>query len=268
MIFGCARRVLHRSLVLGCTNTIAPHAAQPRSVCAPNTMIPTSEHSQDIYTWITHGKGILGSQGDYNAKHRRLCAPPFRNNTLLKRFSSVITERASTISDALAQAAVEHQREGSQLCVDVSLHTQRLTLDVVGMTAFSHDFQQVEQTRKDFAEVGTTKESVQDKLLWAVNTFGEVLASVFITPLPLLKVLDKLGFQELKKLTQAVDIMRDSMLDVIAVRRVALCVVLCAGTVGQAAPTPSAADRSQECRNGGRCSGRGSRALMTCWARC
>lgn len=25
-------------------------------------------------------------------------------------------------------------------------------------------------------------------MLWAVNTFGEVLAQVFITPLPLLKV--------------------------------------------------------------------------------
>lgn len=29
---------------------------------------------------------------------------------------------------------------------------------------------------------------LHDRVLWAVNTFGEVLAQVFITPLPVLKV--------------------------------------------------------------------------------
>lgn len=60
--------------------------------------------------------------------------------------------------------------------------------------------------------------SQQDRLLWAVNTFGEVLADVFITPLPLLKVMEKLGFTELKRLSEASAVMRESMLDVIAVR--------------------------------------------------
>lgn len=42
---------------------------------------------------MTHEKGILGSQGDYNAKHRRLCAPPFRNKQQLQRFADVVVQR-------------------------------------------------------------------------------------------------------------------------------------------------------------------------------
>ena len=35
--------------------------------CAPCADLP------DIYSWVTHGKGLLGSQGDYNRRHRKLC---------------------------------------------------------------------------------------------------------------------------------------------------------------------------------------------------
>ena len=98
---------------------------------------------QDIYTWVTNGQGILGSQGDYNAKHRRLCSPMFRTPKLLKKFSHVITERSVEIADALSEAAAAW----GGLKTDVSLQTQRLTLDIVGLTAFSHNFQQVRSTR-------------------------------------------------------------------------------------------------------------------------
>lgn len=47
----------------------------------------------DIYKWVTHEKGILGSQDDYNARHRRLCQPPFRSKAVLQRFSGVISDR-------------------------------------------------------------------------------------------------------------------------------------------------------------------------------
>lgn len=60
------------------------------------------------------------------------------------------------------------------------------------------------------------------RLLWAVNTFGEVLAQVFITPLPLLRAAERLGFPQLALLQRSVDTMRASMLDVIAQRRAAL----------------------------------------------
>lgn len=94
---------------------------------------------QDIYSWVTHGQGILGSQGEYNAKHRRLCSPMFRTPKLLKKFSHIITERSNEIAGALTEAAAAR----GSLDMDISLHTQRLTLDIVGLTAFSHNFEQV-----------------------------------------------------------------------------------------------------------------------------
>lgn len=48
---------------------------------------------QDIYKYVTHEKGILGSQGDYNARHRRLCQPPFRSKTQLEKFAKVVVQR-------------------------------------------------------------------------------------------------------------------------------------------------------------------------------
>ena len=37
---------------------------------------------------------------------------------------------------------------GSARATDVALQTQRLTLDIVGLVAFSHDFRQAELTRR------------------------------------------------------------------------------------------------------------------------
>jgi hypothetical protein len=51
------------------------------------------KHTQDIYKYVTHEKGILGSQGDYNVRHRRLCQPPFRNKAQLERFADVVVQR-------------------------------------------------------------------------------------------------------------------------------------------------------------------------------
>jgi hypothetical protein len=48
---------------------------------------------QDIYKYVTHEKGLLGSQGEYNARHRRLCQPPFRNRAQLERFADVVVQR-------------------------------------------------------------------------------------------------------------------------------------------------------------------------------
>jgi hypothetical protein len=75
---------------------------------------------------------------------------------------------------------------------------------------------QVEQTQMELQDPNA--QSKEDKILWAVNTFGETLASVFITPLPILKFLDKLGFKELRMLSKSVSIMRESMLKMIYVR--------------------------------------------------
>lgn len=176
-------------------------------MCSTNVRNYQRRYLPDIYKWVTHEKGILGSQDDYNARHRRLCQPPFRSKAFLQKFSAVISSRALELVDTW-QTAGAH-------VTDVALQTQRLTLDVVGLTAFSHDFGQTAQISR---EHGRQAEK-EDSLLWAVNTFGRILAQVFITPLPMLKFMERLGDPRLKTLTKAVNTMRDSMLEVIQGRR-------------------------------------------------
>ena len=53
----------------------------------------TCARPQDIYKFVTHEKGILGSQGEYNRRHRKLCQPPFRSPQLLQEFASVVVHR-------------------------------------------------------------------------------------------------------------------------------------------------------------------------------
>lgn len=69
----------------------APHrplrAIPPVGRPCPPAVLP------DVYTYVTHGRGILGSSGAYNKRHRRLCGPPFRSPALLRRFGDVVVER-------------------------------------------------------------------------------------------------------------------------------------------------------------------------------
>jgi hypothetical protein len=102
---------------------------------------------QDIYKFATHEKGILGSQGEYNKRHRRMCQPPFRNPNLLRDFSDIVVDRAVDAAFCLQSAAERAEAAGGPLTTDISVHTQRLTLDIVGLTAFSHDFRQVRHPR-------------------------------------------------------------------------------------------------------------------------
>ncbi|KAG2435417.1 hypothetical protein HYH02_011918 [Chlamydomonas schloesseri] len=194
-------------------------------VCATNVRNYNRRYLPDIYTYVTHGKGILGSQGEYNARHRRLCSGPFRNKWQLQRFSSVVVERSKQLVDIFTAAAAA--QPGGAFATDVAVQAQRLTLDVVGLVAFSHDFACVEQVRRDLAGAapgagGRSAAVLQDRVLWAVNTFGEVLAQVFITPLPLLQAMERLGLPHLRQLGEAVGVMRAAMLDVIAERRATL----------------------------------------------
>lgn len=71
-----------------------------------------------------------------------MCQPPFANTNLLRGFFDTIVSRSREAADCLHQAAQSSGKPGG-LLLDVSVQTQRLTLDVVGLTAFSHDFRQV-----------------------------------------------------------------------------------------------------------------------------
>ena len=50
---------------------------------------------------------------------------------------------------------------GSALKTDMALQTQRLTLDIVGLVAFSHDFRQAELTRRRAPQAALCRLQVQ-----------------------------------------------------------------------------------------------------------
>ncbi|GLC47259.1 hypothetical protein PLESTB_001835900 [Pleodorina starrii] len=223
----------------------SPEAVQ--HVCATAVRNYGRRYLPDIYNYVTHGKGILGSQDEYNARHRRLCSGPFRNRAQLQRFSTVVVERSHQLADIWMEAveaagarsspspsvsspspsvspspSPSVSSGGGCLVTDVAVHSQRLTLDIVGLVAFSHDFRQVEQVSRDLGGSAADPRLLPDRVLWAVNTFGQVLADIFITPLPLLRLLDALGLPHLRRLDEAVGVMRAAMLEVIQERRTAL----------------------------------------------
>jgi cytochrome P450 len=89
-------------------------------------------------------KVLVFKQGKYNARHRKLCQPAFHNLEILERFAETISLRTLKLVDIWREPAGQY---GGFTC-DIALQTQRLTLDVIGLTSFSHDFEQVEQIRR------------------------------------------------------------------------------------------------------------------------
>lgn len=102
---------------------------------------------------------------------------------------------------------------------DISNQTQRLALDIIGDMAFSHDFRETERIERDLKGLANDKSLETDRLLHAVNVFGDILGEVFITPLRILQFLDKLGYRKLQHLHGAIDTIKESMLKIIADRR-------------------------------------------------
>ncbi len=62
-------------------------------ICATHTRNYAERYLPDIYKYITHEKGILGSSGEYNRRHRKLVHPPFRARDSLAKFGDVAVDR-------------------------------------------------------------------------------------------------------------------------------------------------------------------------------
>eukprot|EP00803_Ostreobium_quekettii_P009904 evm.model.scf_51.15 EVM.evm.TU.scf_51.15 scf_51:142967-148763(-) len=183
-------------------------------VCTKNTKNYSMRYLPDIYYYVTNGKGILGSQGEYNTKHRQLCQMPFRAPRLLEKFSARVVDRSLKVSEIFT-------RHGT-FETDLANQTQRLALDIIGDVAFSYDFKETDQIDRDIQGRADAMTDSGDRLLWAVNTFGDVLGEMFITPKKILDFLYAIKFPRLVTLTEAIDTMRDSMLAIISERRKAL----------------------------------------------
>ncbi|CAI5470071.1 unnamed protein product [Closterium sp. Yama58-4] len=102
---------------------------------------------------------------------------------------------------------------------NLAVQIQRFTLDIIGAVAFSKDFGQLDRIRADPAGSATEADAGADELLGAVNESQQLMANVFITPLPVLQLLRRLGEPGMLRLDAAMKAMERVMMGVIEERR-------------------------------------------------
>ncbi|CAI5482744.1 unnamed protein product [Closterium sp. Yama58-4] len=194
----------------------------------PSPLPPSLSHGvrlpspQAVYEYVTHGKGILGSQGEYNRAHRRMCQPPFMRPNLLDAFSDTIQSQLDKLITMWRhQATTDDGSPLPNVVLDgnLAVQIQRFTLDIIGAVAFSKDFGQLDRIRADPAGSATEADAGADELLGAVNESQQLMANVFITPLPVLQLLRKLGEPGMLRLDAAMKAMEKVMMGVIEERR-------------------------------------------------
>lgn len=135
-------------------------------------------------------------------------------------------------ADRLASAwdAALAARGGAPLRADVATDMQRLTLDIVGAVAFSHDFRQVDLVRTTHLRgcaapadaAASNAPAPSDRLLENINAAQEVMGRLFVTPAPLLRAFRALRLPFMVAMDAAFEEMRLSMAGVIARRREAV----------------------------------------------
>uniref|UniRef100_A0A7S0DFN7 Cytochrome P450 n=1 Tax=Amorphochlora amoebiformis TaxID=1561963 RepID=A0A7S0DFN7_9EUKA len=183
-------------------------------ICFKNSPNYKERYLPEIYKFATQEKGILGSSGDYNQKHRKMCKGPFTS----KRFLETFAESITSLSKQLTQTWRKSGTSGV-VTADMSDHMQRLTLDVIGNVAFSYDFGGIKYIERALSGDGSKQSS--DKLMELVNTWTEhvgKLAAPFINK-DLLAAGTKYGDPRLTALKDATDEMRRILLPIIEDRR-------------------------------------------------
>ena len=193
-------------------------------VCAgPRAAQYAARFLPDVYQYATQGLGVLGSQGAYNRAQRRLCGSPFvQGSVSAAGFADAAVAAAGRLGDVWdAAAAARHE----PLRADVATHCQRLSLDIIGAVALSHDFRQVATMAEAVAEQGAgwrDDELPSDVLLRHINAAQEAMGRLFVTPMPMLRALSRLGAPPMASLDTALAGMRAEVAPLIAARRAAL----------------------------------------------
>eukprot|EP00897_Mesotaenium_endlicherianum_P009449 jgi/Mesen1/8532/ME000482S07990 len=180
-------------------------------ICFTNTKNYSLRFLPAVYEHVTHGKGILGSQGEYNRVHRKLCQPPFMRPQQLQHFASAIGNKVQDLVDLWT--------EQGGTTGDMALHMQRLTLDVIGSVAFSYDFGQIARIRDDPAGTAKGADEGGDALLEAVNESQALMGRLFITPLPVLRLFKWAREPGMRRLDCSLSTMEHIMMKTIQERR-------------------------------------------------
>jgi len=202
-------------------------------VCFKKAANYKERYLPDIYKFATQGKGILGSTGEFNQKHRKMCKAPFTQKRFLKQFAEATTEKAYE----LTQAWKDEGSPQGVVTADISEHVQRLTLDVIGNVSFSYDFGGIKRVRNDLRDnqkmmhesssspsssSSSSHSSKEDDLLMGyVNRWTHhvgKLAAPWITN-DVLEFGTKHGDPRLQDLKYTIESMRDILFDIIEKRR-------------------------------------------------
>ena len=192
-------------------------------VCAgPRAAQYAARFLPDAYAYATRGLGVLGSQGAYNRAQRRLCGAPFvQGSASAAAFADAAVAAAARLGDVWAEAAAERE----MLRADVATHCQRLSLDIIGAVAFSHDFRQVAAMADAVAAQGASwrdGELPTDVLLRHLHAAQEAMGRLFVTPMPMLRALSRLGAPPMATLDSALAGMHSEVAPLIAARRASL----------------------------------------------
>jgi len=180
-------------------------------VAATNSVNYRERFLPDSYAFATDGKGILATGGEYNKRHRKLCQPSFQQVAQLSTFADFVAETAEELKSQWDSAcASPAAKEGVE--VDIALQMQRLTLDIIGKVAFSYNFGQVAACGR---EMKGEQAETESRLVSAVNRFGEALAEVFVTPMPILKVLEAVKYPSVVKLRTSLSTIHSEMRTII-----------------------------------------------------
>ncbi|KAK3267371.1 hypothetical protein CYMTET_24065 [Cymbomonas tetramitiformis] len=179
-------------------------------VCMEKVPNYTERYLPDIYAYVTDGQGILGSGGAYNKAQRKLCMPPFQKKASLQNFASSVVERADYLTSIW-------QSEG-KFTADMAVQMQRLTLDIVGVVAFSHDFKQL-RGMAEYGVLAKEDEIPTDRVLHDINVAQDIMGRVFVTPLPVLKALRAMRAPFMITMENAFADMKDAVMPIIQERR-------------------------------------------------
>uniref|UniRef100_A0A7R9TQY4 Cytochrome P450 n=1 Tax=Prasinoderma coloniale TaxID=156133 RepID=A0A7R9TQY4_9VIRI len=237
--------IINRPFGPTCVSTVDPAVVE--YVCYQNASNYKDRMLPDAFRYVTKYKGLTGSDGEYNRQHRLLCQKPFLYQPNLHDFAGVITDRVSAMIDAWDEAGVamgdqrgqqqRGQRGGSggagaahgaseahPLRVDMNEMSQRVTLDIISLIAFNHDFRQVERTRREMLAEATSGDYVNepDELLDAYNLSSEIMGQLFITPVPLLKLASALGVPKVVQLEESYETLERVGMSIVDQRRAVL----------------------------------------------
>lgn len=101
------------------------------------------------------GKSLLGSDGGEDWKrHRRIVQPCFQMQNLKESLSQAVPPVVKNLMECW-------KRAGDASEIDISVHLSHCTLDILGITAFAHDFKAMNSIQKWSREVnGDTDEKI------------------------------------------------------------------------------------------------------------